>query len=170
MSYPGIIRHCVSVGAVYDDFEGAFSYSSGAQAFSSAPDRITPFSQRLHETVNAACRTDIFAPGAPITSAGIHGAHGESIQHGTSQATPVTAGVILLMQALFKRVAGQLPPVDLIVDLLRQSAVTINDGDDERDNVRHTGLDFLRVDAVGALEAVGRHLQKELLLTGQPMS
>lgn len=170
MSYPGILRHCVSVGAVYDDFEGAFSYSSGAQAFSSAPDRITPFSQRLHETVNEVCRTDIFAPGAPITSAGINGPHGESIQHGTSQATPVTAGVILLMQALFKRVAGQLPPVDLIVDLMRQSAVTINDGDDERDNVHNTGLDFRRVDAFGALDAVGRHLQKELLLTGQPMS
>jgi subtilisin family serine protease len=170
MSYPAIFRESVSVGAVYDDFEGPFTYSSGASTSESGPDRITPFSQRLHENVNADCRTDVFAPGAPVTSSGIQNDHGESVQHGTSQATPVTVGVILLMQQLHHRLTGRLPSVDDLVTWLRRSGVTINDGDDEVDNVTHTGLDFIRVNAFHALEAVRRHLQKELFLTGQPLA
>jgi subtilisin family serine protease len=167
MSYPAILRGCVSVGAVYDEFEGPFSYASGAQTSSSGPDRITPFSQRLHETVNADCRTDVFAPGAPVTSSGIQGPRGESVQHGTSQAAPVTTGVILLMQELYRRLSGELPEVDVLVEMLRNGGVVIHDGDDEADNVEHTGLDFRRVDALGALNAVVRSLQKDLLLTGE---
>ena len=169
MSYPAILRHCVSVGAVYDEFEGAFSYASGATAFSSGPDRITPFSQRLHEDVSPDCRTDIFAPGAPVTSSGINGPRGESVQHGTSQATPVTVGVILLMQALHRKLDGGLPEVDDLVEWMRRSAVPIRDGDDEHDNVGHTNVEFRRVDAFRALDAVGRALQQKMLLTGEPL-
>ncbi|HEX2162656.1 MAG TPA: S8 family serine peptidase, partial [Thermoanaerobaculia bacterium] len=147
MAFPAILRQCVSVGAVYDEFEGPFTYRSGAHTDASGPDRITPFSQRLHESVDAACRTDVFAPGAPVTSSGIDGPHGESVQQGTSQAAPVTAGVLLLLQELHRRLTGELPEVDDLVALLRQSAVTIHDGDDERDNVEHTDLDFPRLDA-----------------------
>ena len=68
-----------------DDDVGGFTYQSGAKANSTGPDRITPFSQRLHESVDAACRTDIFAPGAPIQSSGIANDNAESLQHGTSQ-------------------------------------------------------------------------------------
>jgi len=68
MGYPAIFRETISVGAVYDENEGSFSYSSGATALSTAPDRITPFSQRLHESRSPDTRTDIFAPGAPVTS------------------------------------------------------------------------------------------------------
>jgi subtilisin family serine protease len=169
MGYPAIFRDTVSVGAVYDFDEGGFSYSSGAQAFSTAPDRITPFSQRLHPKVSAVCRTDIFAPGAPVTSSGINSDQGESVQHGTSQATPVTVGVILLMQEYFKSRTCQLPSVDNLEAWLRASAVTIHDGDDEQDNVLHTGLDFLRLDAVKALEAVRRDLQKKALEFARPL-
>jgi len=169
MAFPAILRHAVSVGAVYDEFEGGFRYSSGARAFSSGPDRITPFSQRLHETVDSICRTDVFAPGAPVTSSGINGAHGESVQQGTSQAAPVTTGVIILMQELFVRLTGELPEVDELVELLRDSAVTIHDGDDEADNVQHTDLDFPRVDCFGALDAIGRRLQRRMLDTGEPL-
>jgi len=169
MSYPAILRHGLSVGAVFDDFEGGFTYSSGARVFSSGPDRITPFSQRLHETVAPDCRTDIFAPGAPVTSAGINGPRGESVQQGTSQAAPVATGVVLLMQSLFRKLTGELAPVDDIVELMRRSGVVIHDGDDESDNVEHTDLDFRRVDAFAALDAVGRHLQKQLFITGEPL-
>ena len=169
MSYPAILRHCVSVGAVYDEFEGPFLYGSGAQAFSSGPDRITPFSQRLHEDVSPLCRTDIFAPGAPVTSSGIDGPRGESVQHGTSQAAPVTVGVMTLMQALHLKLAGHLPEVDELVEWMRRSCVLIRDGDDEDDNVEHTGLSFCRVDAFGSLDAVARALQKKMLLTGHPL-
>ena len=154
MSFPGILREGVSVGAVYDDFGDGITYSSGAQAHNTAPDRITPFSQRLHETVHAECCTDIFAPGAPIRSAGINNDHGESTQHGTSQAAPVIAGVILLMQQLHQRLFGGLPEVADLVRWMRDTAVVVNDGDDENDNVDNTGLDFPRVDAFAALAAI----------------
>jgi len=88
MDYPAIIRQTVSVGAVYDADEGGFNYASGAKAFSTRAGQITPFSQRLHPTVNRITRTEIIAPGAPVTSSGINGPHGKSVQHGTSQATP----------------------------------------------------------------------------------
>ena len=163
MSFPAIIRECVSVGAVYDAAEGSFSYGSGAKAFSTRAGQITPFSQRLHPTVNARTRTDIFAPGAPVTSSGKNGPHGESTQHGTSQATPVTAGLILLMQDFYQRAKGELPEVDDVVKWLRRGGVTIRDGDDEDDNVQHTGKSFIRADALSALDAVRRQLQKDML-------
>ncbi len=169
MSYPGIIRQCVSVGAVYDDFEGEFAYANGARAFSASPDQITPFSQRLHESVHPDCRTDIFAPGAPVTSSGINNDHGESVQQGTSQAAPVVAGVILLMQQFHLRLTGRLPTVDQLVEWMRRGGVDINDGDDEDDNVGHTGLDFPRISAFGALEAIRRELQKAMAFSGQPL-
>ncbi|GAB3642188.1 S8 family peptidase [Spirosoma arcticum] len=177
MGYPGIIREAVSVGAVYDANEGGFTYNSGAKALSSGPGRITPFSQRLHETVNRACRTDIFAPGAPITSSGSNSDTAFSIQHGTSQASPVTSGVILLMQEYYQRVAKSLAPeypatfnapflpsVTLLVQCLREGGVVIKDGDDEDDNVTNTGLSFVRLDALLALRSMNRYFRRFLLL------
>jgi subtilisin family serine protease len=167
MGYPAIFRETVSVGAVYDADEGSFSYQSGAVAFSTAPDRITPFSQRLHPKVGAECATDIFAPGAPVTSSGILNDQGESIQHGTSQATPVVTGVVLLLQALHKRLTGQLPAVADVMRWLEQGSDAIQDGDDEHDNVLHTGLPFRRVDAVLALHACAQDALKcELAAAG----
>jgi subtilisin family serine protease len=163
MGYPAILRDSISVGAVYDNIEGSFAYRDGAVAHSTAPDRITPFSQRLHESLGAACRTDIFAPGAPVTSSGITGPHGESIQHGTSQATPVLTGVVLMVQELYLRATNELPDIDTLVSCLRNGAVRIHDGDDEHDNVTHTRCEFRRVDAVGALSAVQRHLELRAL-------
>lgn len=167
MGYPAIFHETVSVGAVYDANEGSFSYQSGAAAFSTAPDRITPFSQRLHGRIGGDCATDIFAPGAPVTSSGILNDQGESIQHGTSQATPVIAGVVLLLQAYHKRVTGKLPAVADVLGWLRQGSAVIHDGDDEHDNVLHTGLSFNRVNAVAALRACGRDIMvKELSVAG----
>ncbi|HYY56587.1 MAG TPA: S8 family serine peptidase, partial [Pyrinomonadaceae bacterium] len=165
MGFPAILRETISVGAVFDANVGSFSYQSGAQAFATAADRITPFSQRLHESANANTRTEIFAPGAPITSSGIASDVGESVQHGTSQATPVTSGVILLMQEFYLRTTGRMPSVETIATCLRNGAVVITDGDDEQDNVPHTGEKFLRIDAMSALDAVRRTLQINLLST-----
>jgi subtilisin family serine protease len=164
MGYPAIIRHTISVGAVYDAEEGGFRYGSGAQAFSSRAGQITPFSQRLHPSVNPATRTEIFAPGAPVRSSGINGVHGESIQHGTSQATPVTVGVILLLQEYYQRYAGELPTVARIINWLRRGGVRIHDGDDEDDNVDNTNLEFLRLDAFRALAAAHRELARQGLV------
>lgn len=165
MSFPAICRGTVSVGAVYDANVGAFSYVSGAKAHSTAAGRITPFSQRLHPSLQAATATDVFAPGAPLTSAGLTGAHGESIQHGTSQAAPVVTGVIMLLQEYHRRVAGSMPTVDQLESWLR-TGVEINDGDDEDDNVTHTGLNFVRLDAMLALGAADGELRGQLFREG----
>jgi len=165
MSYPAIFRETVSVGAVYDANVGPFAYQSGAQAFATAADRLTPFSQRLHESTNGNTKTDIFAPGAPVTSSGIASDVGESVQQGTSQATPVVSGVLLLMQEFYLRTTGKMPSVDTLITCLRNGAVVINDGDDEQDNVPNTGKNFLRLDAMSALDAVRRFLQINLLST-----
>jgi hypothetical protein len=154
MAYPAIFRESVSVGAVYDANIGGVLYEDGAAAYTTAADRITPFSQRLHESVNSATRTDIFAPGAALTSTGIDSDTAQSTLHGTSQATPVIAGVILLMQQLYQRNTGELPTVDQLEGWLRAGAVTVNDGDDENDNVANTGLNFLRVDVMNSLSLV----------------
>jgi subtilisin family serine protease len=172
MAFPAICRESVSVGAIYDASIGPFHYQSGADATSTGPGRITPFSQRLHETAAGAvadCRTEIFATGAPITSSGINSDSGESIQHGTSQAAPTTAGVILLMQELHQRVTGELPLVDDLERWLREGGVSMNDGDDEQDNVDNTGLNFIRLDALGALEAEQRDLTVSLFRAGAPL-
>jgi len=138
MGFPSIIRNCISVGAVFDAFGGKRSYRSGAIADSTDVDRITPFSQRLHSSVSLRhCETDIFAPGATITSSGIGGDTNVSLQDGTSQATPVVAGIILLMQEYGLRLNKQLPSVDDILRWIKGSAVNIFDGDDEADNVKN---------------------------------
>jgi subtilisin family serine protease len=159
MSFPGIVRGCVSVGAVYDANVGKFEYQSGAVAMTTDADRITPFTQRLHEsTAPAACRTDIFAPGAPVTSSGIANDTGESIQHGTSQAAPMTAGCIMLLQQFYLRTTGDLPTVDQLENYMRTSATRLTDGDDEDDNVQNTNKQFPRVDVLAALSAVQRDI------------
>ena len=165
MGYPAIIRDCVSVGAVYDEDVGSMEYSDGATAFETGQDRLTPFSQRLHPSVNPDCYTRIFAPGAPIRSSGLptgpNNFNGESVQDGTSQATPVISGVLLLMQQLYLRKTGRMPDVADLVDWLRRSAATIFDGDDERDNVENSNLSYRRVDAFAALELVSKRLDMQ---------
>jgi len=100
-----------------------------------------------------------------VTSSGIASDVGESVQHGTSQATPVVSGVLLLMQEFYLRTTGQLPSVETLTTCIRNGAVVINDGDDEQDNVPHTRKNFLRLDAMSALDAVRRFLQINLLST-----
>jgi subtilisin family serine protease len=163
MGYPAIIRETVSVGAVYDSDIGPVAYVSGAEAFTTAADRITPFSQRLSLNVNADCKTDIFAPGAPVTSSGNGNDHGESVESGTSQASPVTAGCILLMQQFYMQAKGKLPSVDDLETWLRLGAVTHEDGNGEDDNVKHTHNKFPRVDARNSLLALKRQLSIETL-------
>lgn len=157
MSFPAICRESISVGAVYDNNEGSFTYASGAVANRSAPNVITPFSQRLHRSVGGACRTDLFAPGAPMTSTGIGSARAESIMHGTSQATPVVAGACLLLQQFALRETGKLPTVDQLETWLR-AGVAVRDGDDERDNVRNTGKAFVALDVYRSLQSASRQL------------
>jgi len=166
MGYPAIFPETVSVGAVYDANIGAVNYGDGSSAYSTADDRICPFSQRLHSNVSATNRTDVFAPGAAITSSGITSDTSSSTDHGTSQATPMAAGVILLLQESYQRTTGALPTVDQLEKWLRAGAVSINDGDDEDDNVTNTGLSYQRIDALAALEAAQQEESTSYSISG----
>lgn len=151
MSFPAIVREGISVGAVYDANVGSQGYRSGATASSTDADHLSPFTQRLHPCVNPATCTDIFAPGAPMTSTGILTDQGDATMSGTSQATPTVTGVVLLLQELHQRRTGSLPTVEQLTRWLKDGAVRIVDGDDEKNNVKATGCDFYRVDALNAL-------------------
>jgi hypothetical protein len=155
MSYPGILRQGVSVGAVYDANIGPVAYGSGAIAFTTGARRITPFSQRLHTSTDPNTRTDIFAPGAALTAAGNLTDTGSSTMHGTSQATPVVAGLCLLGQQLALKRTNALPTVDNLERWLQATTVPIGnsifDGDDEDDNVTNTNKQYIMADAVQML-------------------
>jgi subtilisin family serine protease len=154
MAFPGIIRESVSVGAIYDADIGQVSYGDGSIAYTTDAGRICVFSQRLHESTNANTRTDIFATGAALTSAGIMNDNASSTMHGTSQATPSTAGLILLAQEYYKRETGQLPTIDDLERWLRLSTHLNVDGDDEDDNATNTGKTFIQADALELLQAI----------------
>lgn len=164
MSFPAIVSDCISVGAVYDstilgtDGQPAkVGYLSGAVARTTGPDRLTPFTQRLHSTTNATGATDVFAPGAPITSAGAQADDGLSVQSGTSQATPVVTGLVLLIEDYFITNAKRRPTSAEIVECLNTGSQPIIDGDDEDDNVPHSQKRYGRVSPAGAL-AVARSI------------
>ena len=181
LAYPAIFPEAISVGAVYDANIGRFAYQSGAIAESTDRDRITPFSQRLwrvDSTGAAVLGTDIFAPGAAVLSTGYTSDTASSTsQHGTSQAAPCIAGLVLLMQEYHVRQTarsaaepGVLPSVDDLEAWLRRGSVPITDGDDEDDNVTNTGKVFRRVDAVLALTAVDNALREEQLRAGTDLA
>jgi subtilisin family serine protease len=171
MSYPAILRDAVSVGAFYDADVGKQEYGSGgrgAVATKTAAGRLTPFSQRLHQAANglpsgalpALLRTDIFAPGAVMTSSGVDNDRGESDQQGTSQAAPMTTGVILLLQEYYRKTVKtqKLPTVQQLTEWLRAGAVAEKDDYGSDDNVANTGLEFPRLDARAALAAAHKTL------------
>jgi|GEM_PF-4986881 len=146
VSYPAADPNSLAISAVFDSNVGAASYGGGARAFSTGADYLTPFSQR-HQSL-----TTVFAPGAPITGAGPNG--GTVTQHGTSQASPHIAGIAVLAQQLAVQELGRRLSVIELSELLISTGVTINDGDDEDDNVTNTGLDFKRVDVLALGEAI----------------
>lgn len=135
MGFPAIARETVSVGAVYDaKLPSIIEYINGAKAYKTEAGQITPFSQRLHSSKGKACATDVFAPGAPITSSGKDTDNGESIQQGTSQAAPVIAGTVLLLQEFYLDRTKKLPTVDQIETWLKIGGVEIADRDEKADN------------------------------------
>ncbi|GAB4361081.1 MAG: hypothetical protein Kow00114_15320 [Kiloniellaceae bacterium] len=146
VSYPSADPNSLSIGAVYDGNVGYASYQSGAIAYATGADRITPFSQRDDEL------TTVFAPGAEIVGAGAGSAL--TIMHGTSQAAPHITGIIALAQQLAVENLGRKLSYDEIETLLVSTADTIIDGDNENDNVNNTGLAFPRVNLVKLGEAI----------------
>ncbi len=192
MGFPAICPETLSVGAVYDtDFgprpnnQPLVTYVGGAQVFAARAGRCTVFTQRLSLEVGGPFRTDIFAPGFIVTSMGpvppagssLDPARTRSTQDGTSQASPVTAGIVMLMQHHFRELKASegndpgLPSVDLIEESLRTIRIRpgevgpqtiVVDTEDAiaqaMDNVVSSGASFIRLDAVDALATLGEKL------------
>ncbi|WP_217578408.1 S8 family serine peptidase [Mesorhizobium sp. GbtcB19] len=167
MCYPAIVRQVVSVGAVYDqpcnDAAGR-PCSLGAEygspsTQSSRADQLAIYTQRMEKVDADGCGTVIFAPGSWVLATGIGGNAGSSIvRQGTSQAAPVVAGVIALLQSLhLKEKRNARPDIAMLVRIIRQSAKVIED-DSEVTSLAVTGKRFLRVDALAAVT----QLQQEL--------
>lgn len=90
MAAPACVERVISVGAVWDADVGPQT-AFGCTDSTTAPDLVTCWSNRNPTT-------DLFAPGAPITSTGLGG--GLSTFRGTSQAAPfVTACLAALLES-----------------------------------------------------------------------
>lgn len=147
VSYPAADPNSLAVSAVWDGNNGGpFQWGTGAIDYTTDADRLTSFSQR-HPLL-----TDVLAPGALITGADAVG--GVATYAGTSQAAPHIAGVAVLAQQLADAAMGRRLTNQEFADLLQDTAVVVNDGDDENDNVINTGADYFRVDMFALAEAI----------------
>jgi subtilisin family serine protease len=187
MGFPAICPETISVGAVFDtrvpphaDGTPLITYKGGASVFRGEPGRLVVFSQRLGEDEGREFRTDIFAPGFIVTSMGplVPAGSGQdptrtrTTDDGTSQASPVTAGVVLLLQHFYRLqnasigLANNLPTVDVIEASLRQGGEQIRDVEDDlarqMDNVESCGATFVRLDAVKAISFLKDQLRGDL--------
>ena len=149
LAAPAVLPNVISVGAVWDGDYGSQSWASGAVDHSSGADRIVSFSQR-HET-----RLDVLAPGAKITSANWNGS--TVSMSGTSQASPHVAGLVALMQDTANSYLGRSLSVSEITSVLSSTGESVNDGDDEDDNVTNTGHHWSRIDAFSALDYISSY-------------
>jgi|GEM_PF-2264736 len=146
LGYPAISTQTVSVGAVWDASVGSVSWASGGRDFSTAPDRVTSFTQRSSSL-------DILAPGAFVTNTYLNGSF--ATLAGTSMATPVIAGAAaLLHQAAIETGQEGLANQSSLLSLMQSTGVDVIDGDDEDDNVENSGLTFKRLDLLAAMTSL----------------
>ena len=141
------IGSTIAVGAVWEDtFSRSVEWGSGATDFTTDEDRITSFSQRI------VGESTLFAPGALLRSTTPR--NGYADMGGTSQASPVVAGAVALLQDAAMTFAGRLLTPDEVVTTLRATADTIFDGDDEDDNVTNTQVSYPRLNIYRAVQRV----------------
>lgn len=167
MCFPAIVRRTISVGAVYDepcsDADPDRLCSLGEEygnpvTLSSRRDQLAIYSQRMERADSAGCGTTIFATGSWVTATGIQGEASSSIVQGTSEAAPIVAGVIALLQSLHLKQTGERrPDIDKLVRIIRDSAHPIDD-DSSVTNRAITGKRFLRIDAFAAVQKLQQDL------------
>ncbi|MFZ4574594.1 MAG: DVUA0089 family protein, partial [Phycisphaerales bacterium] len=141
------IGSTIAVGAVWEDtFNSPIEWGSGATDITTGVDRVTSFSQRLVTNYT------LFAPGALLRSTTPRNGYEE--MGGTSQASPVVAGSVALLQDAALTFAGRLLTPDEVVTTLRATADAIFDGDDENDNVQNTNVSYPRLNIYRAVQRV----------------
>jgi subtilisin family serine protease len=154
-----------AIGAVYDrSYSAAFTtYGGNAVDYSSGADRLTAFTQR------SSAMMDLVAPGAYVLSTDLN--NGFSDRAGTSMAAPFVTGLVALAQDLSQEMtsrggnAGQKIGVDRLLEIIRERAVNVFDGDEngngiadlpgeENDNVVNTQTIYKRIDVPGTIQGV----------------
>ena len=150
---PGI-GSTLNVGATWKDGTSSNIQWSNSTDFTTGPRRLTSFSQRPPSGAGT-LNNEIFAPGAIITSTipnnGLDPSAPNNLtgdQAGTSQAAPMVAGMVAIMQNASMSLGGRyLTPAE-VRQILVSTAQTINDGDDEDDSVVNTNANyhFARID------------------------
>ena len=147
MAAPACIANTLSVGATYDANIGGVGYTACTDSTTST-DKVTCFS-------NSNSTTDVFAPGAAITSSWLAGL--TATYYGTSQASPHAAGCAadLLSANAF------LTPAQ-IETALESSGVPVTDP--------KNNLTFPRIDCLGALASLGACIDLDGDGYGQPGS
>lgn len=146
VAYPAADPNVISVGAVYAETGGGYSYAGGASASASPAGAVAPFSQR-------GLALDIFAPGAPLMGA-VGTGLGVTIMHGTSQAAPIISGIVTLAQHLADEFLGRRLGLSEMRNLLQSSGTLIIDGDDEQDNVTNTNRSYRTANVFAMAEAI----------------
>jgi subtilisin family serine protease len=126
---PACVGAAIAVGATYDSNVGTVSF--GCVDATTAADQVACFS-------NMSPKVKIVAPGGALTAAGLGG--GTSTYIGTSQASPVAAGVAALLYSA----KGSISP-DEVLNALVSSGVSVKDG--------RNGQSLRRIDAREALRA-----------------
>ncbi|MCB1335140.1 MAG: pre-peptidase C-terminal domain-containing protein, partial [Roseivivax sp.] len=137
----------MAVGAVWAGDFGRVDWGSGAKDFTSATDRVTSFSQRSDTLPNM-----IFAPGAMIDGAAPGG--GFAAMGGTSQATPVISGMVAIAQQVAQDLLGRHLTPEEFRSMVRSTATTINDGDNEDDNVVNLNANVPRANMLALAQAI----------------
>lgn len=147
VAYPAADPAVLAVGAVWSgSFGGPVNYANGAVDYTTGADRLAAFGQRDGELL------DVLAPGTRLVGANYNG--GTRTMFGTSQASAYMAGIATLAQDIALDHLGRRLSLGEFTDLLADTSVMVNDGDDENDNVANTGLDFARIDMLALAEAI----------------
>lgn len=146
LAYPAADPHSLAVGAVWDGDRGLQTFGTFGTDYTTAADRVTSFSQRHGELLDA------LAPGALIAAAGLNG--GVATMRGTSMAAPFVTGAAVLAQQLALEQHGSRLNAAQFRALLRSSGTAIVDGDDEDFDVRATGDTFFRLDLLRLAESL----------------
>lgn len=119
MHWPAILPKCISIGSTYDA-----DYCSTKYGVKGKIDEIAFYSNR---TLTGEYQTTLFAPGSIITSISNANPNGPADIEGTSAATPVACGAILLLQELYFMRNGAWPSTEFTSNILKETATRLVD-------------------------------------------
>ena len=182
MTFPAICPETLSVGAVYDVDILADEAQSSSVLFAEKPElrgmrrgECAAFSQRLSSEVGGPARTDIFAPGLAVLSAGPlrdedskASVSGRFIQSGTSSSCAYATGAVLLIQDRARKLTSGfgdedwLPPVKLIESVIHAGGQPFEDQPRPEEGVTGTGRHFRYLDVERSVQMLDHHYRTEL--------